>query len=174
MGALQADPSGPLYRVAAGARPLLSGGRGYDLVHLVGLHAAVGRLEADAAPAARLAGRLRSYASVRLAEEGRRVRLNVCAAPDRDREAARRFFGSGEVTPDHDSFPLPRAIAFEGVETRFDPVIECLTLRFARDAAPAPEELFDALCLLARDPKVGSLRLLPWPDRSVRSAGTDL
>jgi len=174
MGALQADPSGPLYRVAAGARPLLAGGRGCDLVHLVGLNAAVGRLEADAAAAARLAGRLRSYATVRIAEEGRRVRLHACAAPDRDREAARRFFGSGEAAPDHDPFPLPRAIEFEGVETRYDPVIECLTLRFARDAAPAPEALFDALCLLARDPKVGSLRLSPWPDRSVRSTRTDL
>ncbi|MHC4491955.1 MAG: ATP cone domain-containing protein [Planctomycetota bacterium] len=174
MGALQADPSGPLYRVAAGARPLLAGGRGSDLVHLVGIQATASRLEAEAAPAARLAGRLRSYASVRIAEEGRRVRLQACAAPDRDREAARRFFAPGEGTPDHDPFPLPRAIDFAGVEPRYDPVVECLTLRFARDAAPAPEALFDALCLLARDPKVGSLRLLPWPDRSVRSTGTDL
>jgi len=174
MGALQADPAGPLYRVAAGARPLLAGGRGSDLVHLVGVHAAADRLEAEAAPAARLAGRLRSYASVRIAEEGRRVRLQVGAAPDRDREAARRFFAPGEGAPDHDPFPLPSAIDFSGVEPRYDPVVECLTLRFARDAAPAPEALFDALCLLAQDPKVGSLRLLPWPDRSVRSTGTDL
>jgi hypothetical protein len=174
MGALQADPSGPLYRVAAGARPLLAGGRGFDLVHLVGVHAAARRLEADEAPAARLAARLRSYAAVRLAEEGRRVRLQVCAAPDRDREAARRFFVAGGAMPDHDPFPLPKAVDFVGVEPHLDPVVGGLTLRFARDAAPAPEALFDALCLLARDPKVGSLRLLPWPDRSVRSTGTDL
>ncbi|MHC4970784.1 MAG: ATP cone domain-containing protein [Planctomycetota bacterium] len=175
MGALQGDPSGPLYRVAAGARPLLAGGRGYDLVHLVGISAVARRLEAEAAPAARLAGRLRSYASVRIAEEGRRVRLQACAAPDRDREAARRFFARGEeAPPDHEPFALPRAIDFSGVEPRYDPLVECLTLRFLRDAAPAPEALFDALCLLARDPTVGSVRLLPWPDRSVRSTGTDL
>jgi hypothetical protein len=175
MGALQADPSGPLYRVAAGARPLLAGARGSDLVHLVGISAAASRLEAEAAPAARLAGRLRSYASVRIAEEGRRVRLQACAAPDRDREAARRFFPSLEdAPPDHDPFALPRAIEFEGVEPRYDPLVECLTLRFPRDAAPSPEALLDALCLLARNPMVGSVRLLPWPDRSVRSTGTDL
>jgi len=111
---------------------------------------------------------------VRIAEEGRRVRLQACAAPDRDREAAQRFFSPGEAMPDHDPFPLPRAIDFEGVEPRYDPVVECLTLRFARDAAPAPEALLEALRLLARDPKVGSLQLLPWPDRSVRPTGTDL
>ncbi len=175
MGALQTDPSGPLYRVAAGARPLLAGGRGSDLVHLVGLRAAASRLEAAPDAAARLAGRLRSYASVRIAEEGRRVRLQACAAPDRDREAARRFFGPGEdAPPEHDPFALPEGIDFPGVEPRYDPVVECLTLRFQRDAAPPPEALFEALVLLARDPLVGSVRLFPWPDRAVRSTGTDL
>ncbi|MHC4549142.1 MAG: ATP cone domain-containing protein [Planctomycetota bacterium] len=169
LAALQADPAGPLYRVAAGARPLVAGERGFELVHLVGVNAAARRLASTPAAAARLAGRLRSYAAVRIAEEGRRVRLQVCAAPDRDGEAAHRFFGPEEgMAGDAEPFALPRQIDLgERMEALLDPVGESLTLRFPRDEAPPPEALYDALSLLAGDPRIGAVRLVPWPDRSV-------
>jgi len=177
LATLAADPSGPLYRVAAGAHPALPLGRGFDLVHLVGVRAAAERLADDPAGAARVAGRLRSYASVRLAEEGRAVRLRVVAAPDRDGEAARRFAAvaspdAPEPADDTDGFALPPDLDLDRVEARLEPLSGLLSLRFPRDAAPAPETLYDAACLLARDPRVGALRLAPWPDRSVRPAGT--
>ncbi len=172
LAALAADPAAPLYRVAAGARPVLPLGKGYDLVHLVGVRAAADRLAAGAAGAARLAGRLRSYASVRLAEEGRAVRLRVAAAPDRDGEAGRRFAAVArpddpEPHVDTEGYALPPELCFHEVEARLEPSSGTLTLRFPREAAPAPEALYDAACLLARDPRVDAVRLAPWPDRSV-------
>jgi hypothetical protein len=176
MAALQADPSGPLYRVAAGAHALLAGARAVDLVHLVGVQEAAGRIERGAAAVARLAGRLRSYAAVRIAEEGRGVRLRAFAAPERDGEAARRFAEAAGVAPwdDREPYALPEAVRADGLEARFEPVAGTLHLRFPREAAPAPEALYDAFCLLARDPRVGAVRLHPWPDRSVQPAGADL
>jgi hypothetical protein len=174
MTALSADPSGPLYRVAAGARPLVAGARGVDLVHLVGVREVARRLETDPAAAARLAGRLRAYAAVRIAEEGRGVRIRAIAAPDRDGEAAERFFRGARPEPDPEPFALPPAVGFPAAEPLFEPVTSTLTLRFPRDQAPAPESLYSALCLLARDPRVGAFRLAPWPDRSVRAGRTEL
>jgi hypothetical protein len=173
LSALSADPSGPLYRVAAGARPLV-GAQGLDLVHLVGIRAAAGRLEADPAAAARLGGRLRSYAAVRVAEEGRAVRLRVLAAPDRDGEASSRFFAGREAEPDAEPFAPPPPAALHGVEPLLEPVTGTLVLRFPREQAPPPEALHEALRALAKDPRIGAIRFAPWPDRSVRPGRTDL
>jgi hypothetical protein len=173
MNALSADPSGPLYRVSAGARPLVSAA-GIDLVHLVGIRAAARRLEADPAATTRLAGRLRSYAAVRVAEEGRAVRLRVLAAPDRDGEAASRFSAGSPVEPDTEPISLPASATFAGVESLFEPVTGTLVLRFPREQAPPPEALHEAVRALARDPRIGAIRFVPWPDRSVRPGRTDL
>lgn len=173
LNALSADPSGPLYRVAAGARPLVAGAKGHDLVHLVGIREAARRLEPEPLAAARLAGRVRSYAAVRVAEEGRSVRLKALAAPDRDGEAYGRFFGGAPAEPDVEPFTLPPAVKFPGCEPLFEAITGTLVLRFPREQAPAPEPLYDALCLLARDPRVGAIRFAPWPDRSVRAGRTD-
>jgi len=174
LSALQADPGGPLYRVAAGARPLVAGGKGYDLVHLVGVAELARRLDAEPAAVARMTGRLRAYAAVRAAEEGRAVRLRVALAPDRDGEASERFFRGEARGLDLEPFALPTEAGFPGVEALLEPVAGTLCLRFPRDQAPAPEPLFDAFCLLARDPRLLAVRLQPWPDRSVRAGGTDV
>jgi len=172
MSALAADPSGPLYRVAAGARPLVGQG-GADLVPLVGVREAARRIEAEPAAAARLAGRLRSYAAVRVAEEGRSVRLRAVAAADRDGEAAERFFRGAEAEGDLEPFALPPALRFPGAEPLFETVTGTLVLRFPREQPPPPEALYDAVSLLARDPRVAGIRLAPWPDRSVRAGRAD-
>lgn len=172
MGALAADPSGPLYRVAAGARPLVGLG-GADLVHLVGVREAARRIEAEPSGATRLGGRLRSYAAVRVAEEGRSVRLKVIAAPDRDGEAFERFFRGAPAEGDLEPFALPPAVRFPGAEPFFEAITGTLVLRFPREQAPPPESLYDAICLLARDPRVGAIRFVPWPDRSVRTPRAD-
>ncbi len=172
LNSLSADPSGPLYRVAAGARPLVGPG-GADLVHLVGVREVARRIEAEPAGAARLAGRLRSYAAVRVAEEGRSVRLKAIAAPDRDGEAFERFFRGAPAEGDLEPFALPPAAGFPGAEPLFEPITGTLVLRFPREQAPPPEPLYDALRLLARDPRVGAIRFAPWPDRSVRALRAD-
>ncbi len=172
MSALSADPSGPLYRVASGARPLVGAG-GADLVHLVGIREAARRMEAEPVAAARLAGRLRSYAAVRVAEEGRSVRLRAVAAPDRDGEAAERFFRGTPAEGDSEPFALPSPLRFPGAEPLFETLTGTLVLRFPREEPPPPESLYDAVSLLARDPKVSGIRLAPWPDRSVRAGRAD-
>jgi hypothetical protein len=157
MESLRADPAGPLYRIAAGARPLIDGSRGLDLVHLIGL---------ETFEDARLAGRLGSYAAVRVAEEGRPMRLRPLLAPERDGEAARRF--------DPDAEPvIGEAYSVGGelaVEALHDPLAGSLTLRFPRDAAPAPEALYAALVEIIEDPRIHVVRLAPWPDRSVHAS----
>jgi hypothetical protein len=173
LSTLSADPSGPLYRVASGARPLLGGG-GADFVHLVGVRELARRLEPEPPSAARLAGRLRSYAAIRVAEEGRSVRLRAVAAPDRDGEAFGRFFKGAPAEPDAEPFALPGAARFEGMESTFEAVAGTAILRFPREQAPAPEPLYEAVCLLARDPRVEAIRFAPWPDRSVRPLRADL
>jgi len=172
LNALSADPSGPLYRVASGARPLVGPG-GCDLVHLVGVREVARRVEPDTLAALRLAGRLRSYAAVRVAEEGRSVRLRVLAAPDRDGEAMGRFFAA-PAEPDNEPIALPPSATFPGVESAFEALTGTLLLRFPREQAPPPEALHGALKVLARDPRVGAIRFTPWPDRSVRPGRADL
>jgi hypothetical protein len=172
LSALAADPSGPLYRVSAGARPLV-GTNGSDLVHLVGVREAAHRLEPEPAGATRLAGRLRSYAAVRIAEEGRSVRLRAVAAPDRDGEASERFFHGAPTEGDLEPFALPAAVRFPGAEPLFEAITGTLVLRFPREQAPPPESLYDAVLLIARDPRVGAIRFAPWPDRSVRALRAD-
>ena len=157
MESLQADPAGPLYRVAAGARPLIHGSRGLDLVHLVGL----GRLED-----ARLAGRVRSYAAVRLAEEGRSMRLRPLLAPERDQEAVRRFWPESQPFCG-DTYPVGGESALEAVH---EPLAGRLTLRFPRDEAPPPEALYRTLVEVSNDPRVSVIQLAPWPDRSVHAS----
>jgi hypothetical protein len=174
MGTLYADPGSPLYRVAAGARPMIDGAHGADLVQLVGLREAARRAESEPSAAARLAGRLRSYAAVRVAEEGRGVRLRALVAPDRDGEARERFFQGRDALLDPEPFPLPPAVDFRAAEPSLEPLTGTLHLRFPRDHAPSPESLYDALCLLARDPRLLAVRLAPWPDRSVRAGRTDV
>ena len=169
MEALMADPSGPLYRVAAGARPLVDGARGLDLVHLVGVREAAKSVATEPVAIARLAGRLRSYAAVRLAEEGRQMRLKVQLAATPDGEAAERFFGA-EPHEEREAYALPPEVAFPEVEPFLEAAGGCLSLRFARESAPAPEALFDTVGLLTGDPRIRSIRLVPWPDRSVRVA----
>jgi len=163
MAALQADPGGPLYRVAAGARPLVAGDGGADLVHLVGLGT-------SADPAG--VGRLRSYACVRVAEEGRKMRLRALLSPERYGGAARRFAAARGTEPvaDLETYRLPADARFPQAEALFDGQSETLELRFPREQAPAPEALHLTLCQLARDPRVGVVRLAPWPDRSVRAS----
>jgi len=173
MTALAADPSGPLYRVSAGARPLVGTG-GCDLVHLVGVREAARRMEADTLAAGRLAGRVRSYAAVRVGEEGRAVRLRAVAAPDRDGEASRRFFRGEPAEPDTERIALPPSATFPGVDPAFEPLTGTLVLRFPREQAPPPEALYEALKVIASDPRVGAIRLAPWPDRSVRPGRADL
>jgi len=184
MAPLQADPGATLYRIAAGARPLVAGSQAIDLVHLVGVREAAARVVPDAAGTARLAGRVRAYAAVRLAEEGRKVRLRAHLAPDRDGEAAMRLrAAAGAEAPswtappgaegDLDPLALPAGLTLPG-EVRLEPLGGTLLLRFPRDEAPPPETLYDACCLFAGDPRVHVLRLQPWPDRSIRVAGADL
>jgi hypothetical protein len=182
LGALQADPSGPLYRVAAGARPLVSGGSGFDLVHLVGVNSAARRMAHELGDVGRLAGRLRSYAAVRIAEEGRKVRLRTLLAAERDGDAARRFavadrlrfedfaaYSDESVYLDEEPWPLPEGAGFPGAESSLEPVSGTLRIRFPREEAPPPETLYAAAGALARDPRVHTLVLTPWPDRSVQS-----
>ena len=157
MESLHADPAGPLYRIAAGARPLIDGSRGLDLVHLVGL---------ETFEDARLAGRLRSYGAVRVAEEGRPMRLRPLLAPERDGEGARRFDPDGEPV-------IGEAYLVGGelsVEALHDPVAGTLTLRFPRDAAPTPEALYGAFVEIIEDVRIHIVRLAPWPDRSVHAS----
>lgn len=173
--ALMGDPGAPLYRVAGGAKPLLAGHRGFDLIHLVGAPRAAAALEREPLGASRLLGRLRAYAGVRAAEEGRRVRLRVLLAPDRDGEARQRLLEGEEPpqAPEQEPFALPPSRGLAGVEALQEPASEQLVLRFPREAAPAPEPLFELLCLLAREPRVRTLRLQPWPDRSIRTPVAD-
>ncbi len=170
LDALQGDPGAPLYRVAGGAKPLIAGQRGFDLIHLVGAPHAARALEHEPLGISRLLGRLRAYAGVRAAEEGRRVRLRVLLAPDRDGEASQRLLGAeAALDPrEEEPFALPSARGLASLEASFESASETLTLRFPREAAPAPEPLFDLLCHLAREPRVRAVRLQPWPDRSVR------
>ncbi|MHC4342607.1 MAG: ATP cone domain-containing protein [Planctomycetota bacterium] len=184
LAGLQGDPSSPLYRVASGPRRIVAGEAGVDLVHLVGLQEAARRLAKDPADATRLAGRLRSYGAVRVAGEGRKARLKACVASERDGEAARRFLAvdhrrfeglvESDGYVDQVAYSLPPESDLAKVGALHDPLSEVLELRFARDQAPAPEALYDALRRLARDPRVGVVRLTPWPDRSVRAALADL
>jgi len=195
---LQAEPSMPLYRAAAGARPIIAGGSGLDLIHLCGVRAAARLLSRDDEEAARMAGRLRSYAGVRIGDETRPMRLNVRLAPDRDGESAQRFQelrrprqASFDVTGiEHDSVreaerfgldpvaeslsgPIPDDVP-ERAECYFDPVLETVVLRFPRELSPAPETLLSLAVHFAADPKVRALRLVPWPDRAVRGPGDTL
>ena len=183
LGSLQADPSGPLYRVAAGARPLVNGGGGFDLVHLVGVRSAARRLATDPSDVVRLAGRLRSYAAVRIAEEGRKVRLKTLLAAERDGDAARRFavadrqrfsdftaYGDENIYQDEEPVQLPGDLAFGGAETSLEPVSGTLRIRFPREEAPPPEALYAAAGKFARDPRIHALLLSPWPDRSIQSS----
>jgi hypothetical protein len=174
LNALSADPSGPLYRVASGARPLVAGAKGCDLVHLVGVREAARRLEPEPPSAAKLAGRLRSYAAVRVAEEGRSVRLKTLAASDRDGEAFARFYAKVSAEPDLEPYPLPAGAAFAGAEPLLEPLSGTLVLRFPRERALGPEPLHEAIRTLARDPRLLAIRLAPWPDRSVRPGRTEL
>jgi hypothetical protein len=169
MEALQSDPGGPLYGVAAGASPLVAGGRGVDLVRLLGVSEAAKAVESDAGGVARLSGRIRSYTAVRLAEEGRQMRLRVFLAGRHGGHAERRFFG-GEPSGDFETYALPADKRLESLEPLFDAVGGRLTLRFPRESAPAPESLYDTLGLLADDARIAAVRLAPWPDRSVRAA----
>ena len=183
MGALSSDPSTPLYRVSAGAHPLVAGGRGLDLVHLVGVRAAVELFLGAREKAPNVAARIRSYAALRAAEEGRRVRLRLVVAPDRDGEASRRFLAAdrkrndriahaypeeGGATPgEQESFDL--ALEAGSLVPSLEPLSGTLLLRFPRDSAPGPEALYDAFKQLARNPRVHAVQLVPWPDRQVRA-----
>jgi len=198
MAELQSEPSMPLYRAAAGARPIVAGGGGLDLVHLCGVRAAARMFARDDEEAARVAGRLRSYAGVRLGDEGRTMRLNVQLAPDRDGEAAQRFAelrqarapvvrdpaapqaGVGaaqrdglESLTDCALGPVPEELP-EGAECAYDPIHESVVLRFPRELSPAPETLLALAVHFAADPKVRALRLVPWPDRAIRGPGDTL
>ncbi|MFQ5845076.1 MAG: hypothetical protein ACE5JG_08820, partial [Planctomycetota bacterium] len=183
VAALSRDPGSPLYRVCAGARPLVAGERGWDLVHLVGVETAVRLGGASPAEAVRRARRLASYATVRASEEGARVRLRVRVAPDPRGEAARRFLEADRRRsraiddalpgPEHEAYPghaaygraLPPTAA--PGEALYDPVGQAVQLRFARDDAPATAGLYDALLGCAQDPRVAVFRPAPWPDRRV-------
>ena len=183
LGELQAEPSMPLYRIAAGARPVIAGGGGIDLVHLCGLRAAARALVRDEEEATRLTGRLRSYAGVRLAEEGRAMRLQVQVAPDRDGESSRRFQelrraltpdagGSGDsardLQADVEAYLAGDALP-EGVEAEFEPLQECVVLRYPRELSPSPETLLEFAKRLQGDSRVRALRFVPWPDRAIRA-----
>jgi hypothetical protein len=111
---------------------------------------------------------------VRVAEEGRAVRLRVLSAPDRDGEAASRFFAGGAAEPDTEPISLPPSATFPAVEPAFEPLTGTIVLRFPREQAPPPEALHEALRALARDPRIGAIRFAPWPDRSVRPGRADL
>ena len=181
--AVQASgPSSPLYRICAGARPLLAGSRGWDLIHLVGVRCAAELCAGPAGPeeAVRMAGRLRSYAAVWAAEEGARVRLRVRAAPDPAGEAAGRFWAADreryaavadgrsaylDRVP-HNLVPAAAGLG-DGAEALLEPASRALELRFPRDEAPPPPALYDALLACARDPQICAFRPLPWPDRRV-------
>ncbi|MHC4954997.1 MAG: ATP cone domain-containing protein [Planctomycetota bacterium] len=185
---LQAEPSMPLYRVAAGARPVIAGGAGLDLVHLCGVEDAAALLagadgnKADGAEAARLAGRLRAYAGVRLSDEGRPMRLNAQLAPDRDSEAATRFRELGRAEPSTRERPRDGTEPFEarppdlpdGLDCRYDPIHESVVIRFPRELSPSPETLLDLAATVATDSRVRALRLVPWPDRAIRGPGDTL
>jgi len=184
---LQSEPSMPLYRAAAGARPIIAGGGGLDLVHLCGVREAAFAFARDPAEAARVAGRLRSYAGVRLGDEGRTMRLHVQLAPDRDGEAVHRFAELGRapvsdavttpggLDPISESLPGPIPDQLpEGAECLYDPVQESVVLRFPRELSPAPETLLALAVHFAADPKVRALRLVPWPDRAIRGPGDTL
>ncbi|MCZ6786909.1 MAG: ATP cone domain-containing protein, partial [Planctomycetota bacterium] len=186
MGALSSDPSTPLYRVCSGAHPLVAGGHGLDLVHLVGVRAAAELFLGVGKAAPKVAARIRSYAALRAAEEGRRVRLHIVVAPDRDGEASRRFLAAdrkrndrvahaypeeGGATPgEQESFDL--ALGAGTLVPALEPVSGTLSLRFPRDSAPGPEALYDAFRHLARNPRIHVVHLVPWPDRQVRAADT--
>ena len=171
---LQAEPSMPLYRVAAGARPLIAGSGGVDLITLCGVSTAAARLAHSPEEAAKIAGRLRSYAGVRIAEVGRTMRLKPLLAPDRDGEGLHRF----SCAPDVDvisplGLQLSQDLSSE-VEITREPVEEAIQLRFPREHAPAPETLAELVTQYAADGRTRRLRLQPWPDRAIRSPADQL
>ncbi len=186
LAGLMADPSGPLYRCAGGAKRTVAGDRGFDFLHLAGARAAAEAfLGATGEEAARWAGRVRSYAALRAAEEGRAVRLKVCCVPDRDGEAEARFatrerdagparaglgVGKEGALRPLEPFPLPPGCELPGTEPLLDPASDTLFLRFPRDAAPSPETLLSLLASLASHPRLGAVHCQPWPDRRVRVA----
>ncbi|MHC4408709.1 MAG: ATP cone domain-containing protein [Planctomycetota bacterium] len=170
---LQSEPSMPLYRVAAGARPVVAGGQGIDLIHLCGVRAAARSLSRDGEETARIARRLRSYAGVRIAEEGRPMRLRALLAPDRDGDGARRFaerHGHSEdaLTPDLEPAPECTSLLPPEVACLTEPIEEAVLLQFPREHAPAPETLYDVVVALAADGRTRRLRLQPWPDRAIQ------
>jgi len=180
MAAQASGPSSPLYRICSGARPLLAGSRGWDLIHLVGVRCAAELCAGSAGPeeAARMAGRLRSYAAVWAAEEGARVRLRVRMAPDPAGEASGRFWEAdrerySSVADGRDGYAdrvphsLPAAGLGGAAEALLEPASRALELRFPRDEAPPPPALYDALLACARDPHICAFRPVPWPDRRV-------
>jgi len=172
---LQAEPSMPLYRAAAGARPVVAGGTGLDLVHLCGVRAAARTIARDSEETARIAGRLRSYAGVRIAEGGRPMRLRAVLAPDRDGDGARRFAerrGEAEEAqvPDVETVPEAARRLPSEVACLREPIGECVMLRFPREHMPAPEALHDLVAALAADGRTRRVRLQPWPDRAISRA----
>ncbi len=186
VAALAADPSGPLYRIAAGARPRIAGGSGLDLLHLSGVRAAA-ELLADGEDALRLAGRIRSYVSLWAMEEARKMRLKVIPGSDRAGEALRRFLDAGRIRNRRIARAFPPESELPGDSDRYcsatlqsaglaaaegwlDASSATLGLRFPRETAPGPEALYDALEVLARDLRVGAVEFAPWPDRYVRAA----
>ncbi|MEM8884403.1 MAG: hypothetical protein AAGD14_10055, partial [Planctomycetota bacterium] len=170
---LQSEPSMPLYRVAGGARPLMHGGAGVDLIHLCGVRAAARHLAGNNEETARLVGRLRSYAGVRISEESRSMRMRALLAADRDGEAQRRFAerlgGTEESVPDVEPAAPVGTLLPEEVAAVVEPVEDALLLRFPREHAPAPEVLHDLIVALAGDGRTRRLRLHPWPDRTIRN-----
>jgi hypothetical protein len=170
---LQAEPSMPLYRVAAGARPVVAGQQGVDLVSLCGVRAAARSLSRDGEETARIARRLRSYAGVRIAEEGRPMRLRALLAPDRDGDGARRFaerHGHSEdaLVPDLEPAPDATRLMPPEVACLTEPIESAVLLQFPREHAPAPETLHDLVVALAADGRTRRLRLQPWPDRAIQ------
>jgi hypothetical protein len=99
------------------------------------------------------------------------VRLRVAVAPERDGEAARRF----GLPPQGDLEPasVPEGIMLDQVEARMEPLLGTLEFVYPRDAAPGPEALYDAVRRVAEDPRVSGFRLLPWPDRALRSTPSE-
>ena len=94
------------------------------------------------------------------------MRLRALLSPEPAGEAARRFLDGGEPA---DREPYAR-LDQPGVQATHDPDGGRLTLRFPREAAPAPEALFAALSAVATDARVGVVLLAPWPDRSVHAS----
>jgi hypothetical protein len=185
LATLASDPSTPLYRVAAGARPLVAGGRGFDLVHLVGVRTAATLLEPDAEAAAKLALRIRGYAALRLAEEGRQARLKVVCASDRDGEASARLLAADRARHpciaslfrdpaaeryfEAEPFAIAEGALPPHATAQLEPVGGTLELNFPRESAPEPEALLRLLAAVAEEPRVHVFRPAPWPDRRVRS-----